>query len=150
MKFNLNQDAVIDGAIGLISLAVGFAVSGAATNLISEDLKPVSKAGITGAGLLINSGLSKDKSTTGAILRGIALGAAAKQGYDMVTGMLSDSITVAENPTLAQKAMYGAMGLACPDCDNARPFLAAPTINFPTNDVVVEDTVQETPQMMLA
>ncbi|WP_121667301.1 hypothetical protein [Mesonia aquimarina] len=146
MNFKLSKNTLSDSVIMLAAVGAGIMTSNAGMALVPESQKQIGQGAMTAGGLVVSSGLSKDKSTAGKILKGVALGASAKQGYDLVTGLVKDKVSVpTENASVMDKLTAGALGLACP-CDAtgamASPFLAEPVFNFgglPENDVRVID-----------
>ena len=110
-----NQDNVIDGVLQMLAVAAGIGGSGAISNFLPEEYRDMIKTAIAG-GVVISSALAGDKSSLGKAVKTFLVATAAKNGYDVVTGMLKQSYTVKENPSLVDRAYSGAIGLACP-CD---------------------------------
>lgn len=132
----LNQKTIVDAGIAAAGLVVGVALSGAIGNVVKDyvpENEEIAKVGIAGVGLA-GAALVSNKDQTGMFVQSVGLGVAAKQGYDLASNAIKSTITVKENPTLADKAIYGAVGLGCPG--EGRTFLAASAIHFPQNDVL--------------
>lgn len=139
-----NQDNVIDGVLQMLAVAAGIGGSGAISNFLPEEYRDMIKTAIAGGGVVISSALAGDKSSLGKAVRTFLVATAAKNGYDVVTGMLQQSYTVKENPSLVDRAYSGAIGigLACPCDENPWGMRAAEVrriSEFPTQIQEVTD-----------
>lgn len=137
-----NQDNVIDGVLQMLAVAAGIGGSGAISNFLPEEYRDMIKTAIAGGGVVISSALAGDKSSLGKAVRTFLVATAAKNGYDVVTGMLKQGVTVKESPSIADRAYYGALGLACPCDSNVWAMNAAEvrTIQpFPKQVSIVQD-----------
>ena len=78
--------------------------------------------------------------TTTTALKMLSAGAAARASYMLVTDELKNQVTVKADATMVDKAMYGAIGLACP-CDGSRDYALNAPLDYPTLNVNTVDTV---------
>lgn len=141
-KFKLDQDNVTDSVVSLVSLGAGMLLGGAIVGVLPTEHQEIGKAAGAGVGLLASSGFAKDKSTMGTVIKNVSMGIALRNGYDVATGMLKSTATVKDTPSIADRAYYGAIGLACPCEENPWGMRAAEVrriSEFPTQIQEVTD-----------
>lgn len=140
------RTTLVDAVIACIAIGGGIAASGAmgaAATSVLPDQPLVGKGVIAVAGIGAASAIKgKDNASNAARL--FAAGVAGKQAYDVIAEAIKPKVTVkeAEQQTLADKMLYGAVGLACPENTGTR-YLASPIMDFSRQlgqDRVVENT----------
>lgn len=135
MKTNkLNKKSATESLVMVAALAAGFMVSGAVDAVVPADKRKIARVGVTGAG---TAGAALLPSTTPvrAALKFMSAGAAARGAYNLASDQLKAATTVKADASLAERAYYGAIGLACPGNAMAlRSPISYPEINVQTLD----------------
>lgn len=134
MKTNkLNKKTTIEGVITVAALMAGFMASGAIDAVVPADKRTIARVGTAGAGVA-GVALLPSTDNVGLALKMASAGAATRAGYMLVTDELKNQITVKADATAIDKAMYGAVGLACP-CDGSYDMALRAPIEYPTLNV---------------
>lgn len=132
------EKTIKDGAIAVAALTAGSMLSRGVTPLIPMQDQRIAKAIVLGISLLgaaSYAGEGKD------IVKPIALGVAAVQTVDLITGFAKEQIQRKAGAGTAEKFMYDTLGLAggC-GCQHSE---YAPSLNAPTQALVSWDSVYE-------
>lgn len=139
----LNKKTMIDGVLLVGGLVAGVMVSGAVNAVVPTETRNVARIGMTGLGT-VGAALLPSTDNTSAVLRAMSAGMASAQGYGLISDQLKTRITVKSDAALAEKAMYGAVGLACA-CDDQYSPLRNP-VSFPQLPVTTLDTTWDEEQ----
>lgn len=128
MKFGkITAENVSHNALSLGGALAGGALSGGIMTFVPEKQALLAKGGMAVVGL-VGAASIKAKSSAENLVKFILLGAAIRQGTELITHVVKDKITV-DPASASSKFVGGMVGLACP-CETA-PYLASPVINFP-------------------
>ncbi|MFD2827182.1 hypothetical protein ACFSYG_11930 [Leeuwenhoekiella polynyae] len=134
----LNKKTGVESLVIVGSLMVGFMASGAIDAAVPTDKRTIARVGTAGAGAA-GAALLPSTDTTTTALKMLSAGAAARASYMLVTDELKNQVTVKADATTLDKAMYGAIGLACP-CDGSRDFALNAPLDYPELNVQTLDT----------
>jgi len=135
----LNKKTGIESLVIVGSLMAGFMVSGAVDAVVPTDKRTIARVGTAGAGAA-GAALLPSTDTTTTALKMLSAGAAARASYMLVTDELKNQVTVKADAGTLDKAMYGAIGLACP-CDGSVDMALRAPLDYPTLNVQTVDTV---------
>lgn len=135
----LNKKTGIESLLTVGCLVAGFMASGAIDAAVPTDKQTIARVGTAGAGAAGAALLPSTDNTTLA-LKMVSAGAAARASYMLVTEQLKNQVTVKADAGTLDKAMYGAIGLACP-CDGSRDFALNAPLDYPELNVQTVDTV---------
>ncbi|MFV8280553.1 hypothetical protein ACNKXS_03360 [Christiangramia marina] len=156
MKFGkITSPKLAENALYLGGAFGGGAISGGLMTLVPAEQKIYARGGIILLGLLGASTLNP-KTSGESLAQAIAIGMGIRQASEVVKELTQDKIQVTAESTTTDKFVAGMAGLACP-CDETRPMLASPVINFPSlnpgsNPVLMasrEVEVQDVPVSLL-
>ncbi|MDT0643697.1 hypothetical protein RM553_12715 [Zunongwangia sp. F363] len=130
MKFGkITSKTASSSALTLGGAVAGGAVSGGIVAMVPAEQKTYARAGIVAAGTL-GAAAVKGTTTGDQVAKFLLLGMAFSQGAALIKEAAAKQMEpVTESTTTANKFVAGMVGLACP-CDEQRPMLAAPVINF--------------------
>ena len=136
----LSQSSVTKAATMAVGLVAGFMVSGAVSAAIPQEQRTIGRYAIAGGGVA-GAAMIKGEDTVSDLARAAAAGAAAREIYGIATDALKANVTVNPDANIAERAYYGAIGLACPD-------YTLPALNMPVVEAVYDDVqgVYEQPE----
>ncbi len=153
MKTNeINQNTLGNALIMAMGVAGGVALSGSLNSLAKEYIPTgagdeIGQVGVAGLGILGGAYIkpSSKKDKMGQALRALSIGVAAKSTYDLVTNAVKPSVNVkpAEDQTILDKALYGAIGLGCACQGNTQSGMNASLPVFPKIEFTEVEEDQE-------
>lgn len=132
----LSQSSVTKAATMAVGLVAGFMVSGAVSAAIPEAQRTVGRYALAVGGV-VGTAVIKEGDTVSDLVKSVAAGAAAREIYGIATDVLKQNTVVKPDANVAEKMLYGAIGLACADSYSYATQM--PALSMPVIDTVYND-----------